>query len=74
MGGSSPSTRGIFIGYDGNNYGGPGAASTGGTDSEGQFSVGEGDTLTILSQLTLNGRLHKYGAGTLALGDSAQRF
>ena len=64
----SDTTRGIFIGYDGNNYGGPGASNAAGTDSEGQFSVGEGDTLTILTQLTMNGRLHKYGAGTLALG------
>ena len=64
----SETTRGIFIGYDGNSYGGAGASNTGGTDSEGQFSVGEGDTLTILTQLTMNGRLHKYGAGTLALG------
>ncbi len=44
------------------------ATNSDGTDSEGQFGVNEGDTLTILTQLTMNGRLHKYGAGTLALG------
>lgn len=64
----SDTTRGIYIGYDGNNYGGPGSPNTGGTDSEGQMYVTEGNTLTLLTQLTMNGRLHKYGAGTLALG------
>jgi hypothetical protein len=59
-------TRGIFIGKDGDNE--SWATNSDGTDSEGQFGVNEGDTLTILTQLTMNGRLHKYGAGTLALG------
>ena len=63
----SDTTRGLYIGIDGGNDENW-ATSTYGTNSEGQFSVGEGDTLTILTQLTLNGRLHKYGAGTLALG------
>ena len=62
----SDMTRGIFIGKDGDNEGW--ATNSNGTDSEGQFGVNEGDTLTILTQLTMNGRLHKYGAGTLALG------
>lgn len=56
----SDTTRGIFVGDDGGDIGGKG--------SEGRFDVGEGDTLTVLTQLTLNGRLHKYGQGTLALG------
>ena len=64
----SDTTRGIYIGDDGNNYGGPGSPNTAGTDSEGQMYVTEGNTLTLLTQLTMNGRLHKYGAGTLALG------
>ncbi len=62
-------TRGIFIGDDVGGPGGGGATATKGTSAEGQFRVGAaGETLTILTQLTLNGRLHKYGAGTLALG------
>ena len=60
-------TRGIFIGEDGG-PGSGGATATKGTASEGQMFAGEGDTLTIRTQLTMNGRLHKYGAGTLALG------
>ena len=63
----SDTTRGVFIGEDGG-PGGAGAAATKGTASEGQVYAYEGETLTILSQLTMNGRLHKYGAGTLALG------
>lgn len=66
-------TRGVYIGEDGSKVGGAGATNTAGTDSEGQIYVSSGETLSILSQLTLNGRLHKYGAGTLALG-GALRF
>ena len=63
----SDATRGVFIGTDG----GPGSGGEGasmGTASEGQVHADEGETLAILAQLTMNGRLHKYGAGTLALG------
>ena len=60
-------TRGVFIGTDGG-PGSGGEAASKGTASEGQVYAYEGETLTILSQLTMNGRLHKYGAGTLALG------
>ena len=60
-------TRGIYIGEDGSKTG-AGGSDVNGTGSEGQLSVEAGHTLTIRSQLTLNGRLHKYGAGTLALG------
>lgn len=60
-------TRGIYIGEDGSGLGKE-ASNTGGTDSEGQFYVDADETLAILTQLTMNGRLHKYGAGTLALG------
>ena len=60
-------TRGIFIGEDGG-PGSGGAVASMGTASEGQVYADGGETLAILSQLTLNGRLHKYGAGTLALG------
>ena len=62
----SDMTRGIFIGRDGDNE--SWGTNSSAADSDGQFGVDEGDTLTILTQLTLNGRLHKYGAGTLALG------
>ena len=60
-------TRGVFIGTDGG-PGSGGETATKGTASEGQVYAGSGKTLTILTQLTMNGRLHKYGAGTLALG------
>ena len=35
---------------------------------QGQFEVDEGAVLTLHQQLTVNGTLHKAGAGTLALG------
>ena len=60
-------TRGVFIGTDGG-PGSGGEAASKGTASEGQVYADADETLAILSQLTLNGRLHKYGAGTLALG------
>ncbi len=60
-------TRGIYIGEDGSGIG-KAVSNTAGTDSEGQFHVDADETLAILTQLTMNGRLHKYGAGTLALG------
>lgn len=60
-------TRGIYIGEDGSGIGKE-ASNAAGTDSEGQFHVDADETLAILTQLTMNGRLHKYGAGTLALG------
>ena len=60
-------TRGLFIGEDGG-PGSGGATASMGTASEGQVYADEGETLAVNSQLTMNGRLHKYGAGTLALG------
>ena len=63
----SDTTRGIYIGEDGSNIGMQ-AVATKGTGSEAQMYADEGNTLSIKTQLTLNGRLHKYGAGTLALG------
>ena len=60
-------TRGIYVGEDGSEIGG-GRANDWGTNSEGQFYVEDEETLAVRTQLTLNGRLHKYGRGTLALG------
>lgn len=60
-------TRGVYIGEDGSRIG-ANASDSFMTGADGAISVEEGHTVKILSQITLNGRLHKIGKGTLALG------
>ena len=60
-------TRGIYIGEDGTGtvtY----QTTTSPLNSYARFHVDAGETMALRPQLTLNGQLHKRGAGTLALG------
>ena len=63
----SDATRGIYVGEDGTGqvtY----QTATSPLNSYARFHVDAGETMALRTQLTLNGQLHKKGAGTLALG------